>query len=281
MKNLFIIPLLFFAQMAVAKNVDERVKTLEEKWTQYEAMKIEQNSRVAEAIAQLDKLRTDIQAVGGGTETQSVQMRQLQDSVERHYRDLEMRINAMESQLKVFQDELRRAIEKVAPQIAAEGKQFEKALAHVQNGEYAQAITSFDQFIKANSKSPHRSDALFWIAECRYAMRDYTQAIKDYQKFVESYPKSSKAPLAVLKQGDGFVNLQMKDEAKVFWKKLIQDYPRSDEAVQAQRKLDVLTKTGNVQASPPLQPRLPQPNISDKPQGGALPSPSKPAGEQY
>lgn len=249
--KIILVFLLLVTGPAFAADIDNRVKSLEDRWAQYDAGKIEQNSRLAEAIAQIDRLKSEIQALGGGTETQSVQMKQLQDSLDRHYRDLEMRLNAVESQLKFFQDELNRTVAKVAPQIAEEGKEFQKGLTQVQNGDYTGAISSFQQFGKQYPKSPNRADALFWIADCRYSLRDYTQAIKDYQKFVEQFPKSPKSPQAVLKQGDAFLNLQMKEEAKVFWNKVTQDYPRSEEASIAKAKLASLQKTGTAPTTQP------------------------------
>lgn len=246
--------MLLISASALAKGVEDRVKALEDRWAQYESVKIEQNAKLAESIAQMDKFRSDIQALGGGSETQNVQMKQLQDNVERHYRDLEMRIGALEEQLKLLREELSRAVTKISPQLAEETKNFQKGLTHIQNGEYAQAITAFQQFIKQYPKSPTRADAFFWIGECRYAMKDYTQAIKDYQKFVDQFPKSDKAPSVLLKQGDAFLNLQMKNEAKVFWKKLVQDFPKSDEAAQAKGKLEALDKPGT--PPPPAVPSV-------------------------
>ncbi|MDO8526365.1 MAG: tol-pal system protein YbgF [Deltaproteobacteria bacterium] len=258
---------------AWAKGVDDRVSELETKWSQYEAGKIEQNARVAEAIAAIDKLHSDIRALGGGGETQVIQMKQLRDDVDRHYRDLEMRMGAIESQLKLVQDQLGRAIASVSPKLAQEGKDFQKGLDHIKSVDYAQAITAFQSFLKQYPKSPTRSDALFWIAECRYSMKDYSQAIKDYQKFVEQFPKSDHAPLAELKQGDAFLNLQMKEEAKVFYKKLIQDFPKSDEAAQARGKLTSLEKSGTAPTAQPMLP-VPAPEVQ-------IPSASSPQKESH
>ena len=263
-------PLSMVHSPALAKDSDDRIKALEEKWSQYEASKIDQNSKLAEAISQIDKLKTDIQALGGGSEAQNVQMKQMQEGMERHYRDLEMRLNAVEGQLKLLQDQLNRAIASVAPKIAQEGKEFQKGLDLIQKGEYAQAIAAFQQFSKQYPKSPMRDDAVFWIAECRYSMKDYSQAIKDYQKFVEQFPKSVKAPSAVLKQGDSFVNLQMKEEAKVFYKKLIQDYSKSEEAAQAQGKLAALEKPG----TSPLPTPVPTPAVPSIPTPVPAPAPA-------
>lgn len=244
---------------AFAKGPDDRIQTLEDKWAQHEATKIEQNARVAEAIAQLDRMRSEIQTLQGNVETQNMQIRQHEENMGRHYRDMEMRLGSLESQLKLFQDQLNRALTTVSPKLAQEGKDFQKGLDHVQRAEYQPAIQAFQQFLKQYPKSPQRDEAQFWIAECRYGTKDFTQAIKDYQKFVEQFPKSSHAPQAVLKQGDGFLNLQMKDEAKVFYKKLVQDYPHSQEASMAKGKLSALEQTGIAPTAPSPSPAKPEP----------------------
>ena len=244
---------------AFAKSADDRVQALEDKWAQHEATKVEQNARVAEAISQIDRMRSEIQGLQGTHEAQTMQMKQLQEGTERHYRDLEMRIGALDSQLKLFQDQLGRALATVSPKLAQEGKDFQRGLDLVQRAEYQQALEAFQQFLKQYPKSPQKDEAQFWIAECRYGTKDFTQAIKDYQKFVELYPKSVHAPQAVLKQGDGFLNLQMKNEATVFYKKLIQDYPRSHEATIAKGKLSALEQTGQAPTAPSPSPAKPEP----------------------
>ncbi len=252
----FFVGCLFFTSTSFAKGIDDRVQALEEKWAQHEATKVEQNARVAESIAQLDRMRAELQTLTGNVETQNFQMKQLTESNERHYRDMEMRLNAIESQIKLFQDQLNRALAAVSPKLLQETKDFQKGLDAVQRAEYQQAIQSFQQFLKQYPKSPQKGEAQFWIAECRYGTKDFTQAIKDYQKFVEQFPKSSHTPQAVLKQGDGFLTLQMKDEAKVFYKKVMQDFPHSQEAAMAKGKLEALEKTGAAPVASP-QPALP------------------------
>lgn len=241
----YILLLLMTAGNALAKDAYDRLQQLENKINQMEANKVEQNAALAKAIAELERIQAVLQSLGGGTESQTVQLEELRKIAERQYRDLEMRLTSMEQRIQLLQTEVDRAIAKVAPQIDKERKAFQEALDFTQRREYAEAVSSFEKFIKSYPKSPSVGDARFWVAECRYEKGDYSQAIKDYQKFVELYPKSSRAPMAILKQGDGFLNLQMKNEAKVFWKKLVQEYPKSTEAFQAKEKLTALEKSSS------------------------------------
>lgn len=265
------------SSFARAQRTDERVRQLELKLQQMDANEIQRNSRLAEAFAALDRLQTQVQSLGGGTEAQTVQLQQFKESMERMYRDLEMRLNGMEGPLKLFQSELSRALSKVAPGLEKERTAFQKGLDFVQTGQYTQAAAAFQQFLKQYPKSPQTAEALFWIGECRYASRNFQEAIKDYQKMVERFPKAALTPMAILKQGDSFLNLAMKEEAKIFWNKLIREYPSSTEAQQARNKLESLTKTGTAITTPTPAPEVPPPTAPPPVPSSMPPSPPPPA----
>lgn len=216
-------------------------------------------TKIAEFGAQLERLESQLQGIAGAAETQNVQIGQLDAKLERNYRDLEMRLNALEGRITLFQDTLNRAVTILSPKLAQEGQKFQAALGLVQQTQYAQAIQAFQQFIGQYPKSPQVGEAYFWIGECRFALKDYAQAIKDYQKFVEKHPKADKAPLAILKQGDAFIYLQMPEEAKVFFKKLISEHPSSNEAAQAKGKLAAIEQKKDVITHlPPPTPTKPE-----------------------
>lgn len=221
-------------------------------------------SKLAEFGAQLERLEAALQSTQGTAETQSVQIKQLEEKSDRNYRDLEMRLKAVEGRVELFQDILNRAVANLAPKLADEGKKFQTALDLVQEAQYAKAIPAFQQFVQQYPKSPSAGEAQFWIAECRYALRDFSQAIKDYQKFVEKQPKSGKAPAAILKQGDAFLQLQMPEEAKVFYQKLVSQYGSSDEAAQARGKLTALQEKGDVITTLPPPPSEKTPPVPDE-----------------
>lgn len=213
-------------------------------------------TQLASMAAQLERIEAEVRLLSGGSEGQSVQMKQLQQSMESRYRDLEMRIVAIEGQIKLFQQELKQAIAIVNPKLEQERKELEKGLGLMGQTKYKEAIQAFEQFLKKYPKSLSKGEALFWIAESREAMGESSLAIKDYQKFVTLYPKSDKAPLAILKQGEAFLKLNMKKEAKVFWEKLIKEYPQSTEASQAKSKIASLEETGTAPIT--SFPRLPE-----------------------
>lgn len=221
--------------------------------------------------AQLDRIQTELQELRGAIEAQTVLFNQLEQKSDRNYRDLEMRLLTSEEKVKLFQEVLNQSLSKLSPAVAQQYQKFQAALDLVKTHEYAKALLAFQQLIQQYPKSPHKPEALFWIAECRYATGDYAQAIKDYQKFVQAYPKSEKAPQATLKQGDGFLRLNMPNEAKVFFKKVATDYPNSEQAAEAKGKLSTLDRkeseglTPGPTAPTPLPP-APQPAAPTNPE---------------
>lgn len=206
--------------------------------------------KIAEFGAQLERLESQLQGIDGAAQTQNVQIQQLDAKMERNYRDLEMRLQALEGKVSLFQDTLNRAIVNLSPKLAQETKKFQSALDLVQRTEYSKAVSVFQEFISQYPKSPQVGESYFWIADCRFALKDYAQAIKDYQKFVEKNPKETKTPLAILKQGDAFIYLQMPEEAKAFYKKLVSEYTSTDEAAQAKGKLTALEQKKDVMLKP-------------------------------
>ncbi|MBI4224264.1 MAG: tol-pal system protein YbgF [Deltaproteobacteria bacterium] len=221
-------------------------------------------TRLAEFGAQLERLEANLQGVQGAAETQTVQIKQIEENSGRNYRDLEMRLKALEGRVELFQDILNRTVAGVAPKLAEEGKKFQAALDLIREVQYDKAIPAFQQFITQYPKSPSVGEAQFWMAECRFALRDFSQAIKDFQKFAEKYPKSNKTPPAILKQGDAFLQLQMPEEAKVFYKKLVSEYPTTEEAAQAKGKLTALEQKGDMITKLPPPPPQKGPPAPDE-----------------
>jgi len=86
------------------------------------------------------------------------------------------------------------------------------------------------------------ASATYWIAECFNSMRDYQRAIKEYQNFIQKFPRDQNVAEAILKQGNGFYELGMVDDARTFYDKVISTYPKSSAAAQAQAQIAKIEK---------------------------------------
>lgn len=109
-------------------------------------------------------------------------------------------------------------------------------------GQFKEARTGFEKFLKSNPKSPKAPSAQFWIGECFYREQWFEKAVLEYQKVIEKFPKSNKAPSAYLKQAYAFERLGEKATAKDVLKELVKKYPGTKESEIAAKKIKGMAK---------------------------------------
>jgi tol-pal system protein YbgF len=95
----------------------------------------------------------------------------------------------------------------------------------------------FTEFIKTYPQNSLADNALYWLGECHYSMKDYKKAIFVFKDLTKRYPKSEKVPDAILKLGYSYLSLNDSDRAHHYLKKVIKKYPFSPAADKAQKKI--------------------------------------------
>lgn len=75
------------------------------------------------------------------------------------------------------------------------------------------------------------------IADDYFDKKEWKKAIFAYKKFRDENPKSKRVPKAILRMGQSFWELGMKDDAKTFYEDVISKFPTSDEAKTAKTLL--------------------------------------------
>ncbi len=114
----------------------------------------------------------------------------------------------------------------------------EKARKHYAAAEYPQAVEAASGYINsANSSKPKLEEAFFIRADSYFRQKDYKKSIVDFSRFPEKFQKSKMLPPALLKIGNAFDLLGMRDDAKGFYQELTEKFPKSAEAKQARAKL--------------------------------------------
>ncbi len=86
-------------------------------------------------------------------------------------------------------------------------KTYQKGLRQFQAGNYTGAIKIFKAFAAAHKGHPYADNALYWLGECYYDMRDFRKALTQFRKVVDSYPDENKAPDSLLKMSLSHMNL--------------------------------------------------------------------------
>lgn len=262
--------------VAVNDRVNRLQKTVDAKETKVsgdlDAKLVSLGEKDAETVAELDRLRTEIQALTGRVEENGYLLKRAverdttqQDAMKSSLVDLQKRVADLEERLKQLYEylglnpalDLRAQIqakaetEKKPEQKPAapverekppltEADVYNQILTTYRDGKYEKAISDFKDFLKKYPNSELGDNAQFWIGEAYMALKQYEQAILAYQEVIKDYPKGNKVPSAMLRQAIAFSELNDKISARLLFKKVLKDYPDSPEAKIAQAKLEAL-----------------------------------------
>ena len=112
---------------------------------------------------------------------------------------------------------------------------FDAALGVFRSGQFAQAQTSFADFVKRYPQSGYNASALFWLGNAQYATRNYNEAIANFRSMLSLAPDHAKAPEAVLSIANCQIELKDTKAARRTLEDLTKAYPQS-EAAQAGRE---------------------------------------------
>jgi tol-pal system protein YbgF len=110
---------------------------------------------------------------------------------------------------------------------------FARAMESFKNGELAQAILDFEDFVARYPSHAQAGVAQFWIGEAYHNARDYQHATVEYRKAVEMAAKGEKTPEALFKLGLAYRMLKRPDRARDAWAQLLRDFPQSEAAQKA------------------------------------------------
>jgi tol-pal system protein YbgF len=112
------------------------------------------------------------------------------------------------------------------------------------NGELAQAILDFEDFVARHTAHPLAGTAQFLIGEAYYNARDYQHATVEYRKVVDMAPTGERTADALLKLGLAHRALKRPDRAREVWTQLLHDFPQSDAAAKAKSAIREVSRTG-------------------------------------
>ena len=89
---------------------------------------------------------------------------------------------------------------------------------------YAEAATSFDQFVKKYPTDPLTANAYYWLGESQYARNDFTRAAESFRKGFEVNPDGQKAPDNLYKLALSLAEIKRKTEACVVLHQVVTKY---------------------------------------------------------
>ncbi len=187
-----------------------------------------------------DKLRNEIRALTGRLEEADYGFNKRLNTLERGYRGLSSPSRALPGS-GTGPDGRDRPLNSPLMPDAGGGLDpaalYKAAKTDFDAGQYKAARAGFEAVLTAAPKSVYAGNAHFWLGQIHYQRKEFGKAILEYQEVVDNYPESGKLPVALLKQGYAFVNLQDRKNARMMFDLLVQKYPGTAEAKAAREQL--------------------------------------------
>ena len=124
-----------------------------------------------------------------------------------------------------------------APRQADIADNYRRALSLFAQSKYPEARAAFQQVFDAEPTGQLADNALFWIGETYYIVRDYANAMRYYERVTKDYATENKAPDAALKLGLTFEKTGDLGMARRTFDECIRKYPYSPAAASAKQEL--------------------------------------------
>ncbi len=120
---------------------------------------------------------------------------------------------------------------------AAEQRLYDAGLDLFRLGRYADAVTTFQSFLRLHPRSPLTPQAQYWLGNSLFALRDYRGAIAAQRQLLANYPDSAKAPDGLLNIATAQAELGEIAAARATLQEVVQRYPASEAAAKARQRL--------------------------------------------
>ena len=117
---------------------------------------------------------------------------------------------------------------------------YNTAYADFSKGNYALAISGFEEYHEKFAGTALADNAIYWVGECHFSQGNFADAVQAFDRLLELYPSSDKAPACNLKKGLAYLEQNQVGKAIVQLRFVVSEYPGSDEAKIARDKLTSL-----------------------------------------
>lgn len=198
------------------------------------------SAALTEMLQGVDQMQNEIRQLRGQLERVQNELRVLRERQDERLVRLEERLAYLEGDFEFESppaDEMPPAIPDDWIAGPEEQDAYEEAFERLMAGEHEEAIRKLEAFVEGYPEGVFVANALFWLAEAKYAIGEYEGALIDYAAVRERYPGSDKAPDALLKQGYAHFELGQMDAAREALNQVVTDHPGTTLSRLAQDRL--------------------------------------------
>jgi len=248
-RALFLLLSLCFAIPAQAGLLDDdearrQIQQLETRVLKLEDAVKQQTQSMLDLQSQIDALNTEIRNLRGQNEETTHGLQDAEKRQKDFYVDLDTRLRHFESAEEAAKEAAVATAKTPAPSIpvdpsdpVSEDRAFEAAYGLFKAGSHANAVKSFQEFLKKYPDSVHVPNANYWLGNAQFAMKDFKGALDTYQGLLKDFPGTPKTAdvlygIAGCQQG-----LKRPNAARKTLKQLVAKYPASEAAAKARKLL--------------------------------------------
>ncbi len=109
---------------------------------------------------------------------------------------------------------------------------FEDAFAALRRGDYADAESGFQTFLRQYPQDPLASNAQYWLGRSYFVRRDYGRAAGAFLSSYQDYPNGEKAADSLLDLGVTLIELDQKQDACAAFEQFQQSFPNASDRLQ-------------------------------------------------
>lgn len=215
--------------------------------------RILQNQSMSEILLQLQQLQQDVRQLRGDLEMQRHSLDTMGKRQRELYLDLDRRLSDRTSPVPVPAGPAVGEAPATPPPVVAdsapavahkpgdpakERSTYQAAFNLLKEGNYAESINAFRDFLGAYPNGEYADNAQYWLGEASYVTRDFDTAQADFNGVLERFPNSPKVAGAMLKIGYIYYEKHAWDSSREMLNRLIKEHPRTTEARLARQRLD-------------------------------------------
>jgi len=194
---------------------------------------------VADAVAEIDALRADVDALRGRLEVAEKTAADALGEARRARQEIARRsVGGGDA----AQPEAAAQEPPEQPPLSAELRDYREAYAAWRGDDLDRCIDLFRAFLQTHPSSSYGDDATFWEADCHFKKGDFKQAAIRFDDVVRYFPEGNKAADALYREGEALLRLGYQKAARKAFERVIDEYPDSGRAQEASRQIQVINK---------------------------------------
>lgn len=225
-----------WAQSNPAVATQHQLQTLEMRVERVE--RLFDSGVLTEMLRNVDDLQSEVRQLRGQVEQLENELRNVRARQRDQFRNLDERVGLVEGDLVAERAPMPEAFPADEPlPDADEQESYEIAFERLMGGDYEDAIRQLERFMERYPDGVYSANALYWLAEAKYARGDYETALVDFEAVRNRFPDSEKAADALLKIGYSHFELGNTDQARAALEQVLEDHPGTTLSRLAQDRL--------------------------------------------